>query len=435
MSTVTESETISEACVVKDDKSSKDELRRIEIFLIALVGLVGVLTIIGGWALPVVLAGVVTIIAGHELGHFLVAKRAGMKVTDFFIGFGPVVWSGTRGETRYGVRAFLLGGYVKVPGMTWEDEVAPEDEARTYRASTWPRKVLFACAGPLMNGVMALVLVWAMLVFVGWPAANHVGIAQLSSWNGTTSPAAKAGIQVGDRIVSLDGRVVTSGQMLSTFIRNHAGDPIKTEIQHNGKNIYTILTPIDGRSVKINGVPLATGNKPEGFIGVGLTVQLVTSNPAAAVPASLSRVGTTISASVSGIMHVFSPSEFSSLFHQVLTPSHVSAATKANRPESIVGIVRIAVQGSSSGAGVLLVILMSVNVFVGMFNLIPILPLDGGYVALATYERLRSRRGKRHHTDMRKLLPVVYAFVGVLVVLFMSTLYLDIVHPLTNPFH
>ena len=119
----------------------------------------------------------------------------------------------------------------------------------------------------------------------------------------------------------------------------------------------------------------------------------------------------------------------------MLTPSHVSAAAKANRPESIVGIVRVAVQGSADGAGILLVILMSVNVFVGLFNLIPILPLDGGYVAVATYERLRSRKGVRYHMDMRKLLPLVYAFVAVLLVLFASTIYLDLVHPLANPFH
>ena len=88
-------------------------------------------------------------VMGHEFGHFITAKRAGMKVTDFFVGFGPVVWSTTVGETRYGVRAFLVGGYVKVPGMTWTDEIEPADEARTYRAATLPAQ------GPLRLGRLA----------------------------------------------------------------------------------------------------------------------------------------------------------------------------------------------------------------------------------------------------------------------------------------
>jgi membrane-associated protease RseP (regulator of RpoE activity) len=97
--------------------------------------------------------------------------------------------------------------------------------------------------------------------------------------------------------------------------------------------------------------------------------------------------------------------------------------------------VRIAVQSTQAGPGTLLAILMAVNIFVGILNMLPMLPLDGGYVAIATYERLRSRRARTYHADVNKLAPVVYAFMSVLIVLFACTLYLDIAHPIANPFH
>jgi membrane-associated protease RseP (regulator of RpoE activity) len=135
-------------------------------------------------------------------------------------------------------------------------------------------------------------------------------------------------------------------------------------------------------------------------------------------------------------VHVFSPGEFSSLFKQVASAKAADNRTaQLTRPESIVGVVRIAVQGTqSNGAGTLLNILVILNVFVGMLNMLPMLPLDGGYVAVATYERLRSRRGVRYHADVNKLTPLVYAFMSVLLVLFACTLFLDIAHPIVNPF-
>ena len=136
------------------------------------------------------------------------------------------------------------------------------------------------------------------------------------------------------------------------------------------------------------------------------------------------------------LVHVFSPGEFASLFHQV---ANAKAATNPvnqdSRPDSIVGVVRIATEGADAGALPLITILAAVNIFIGVLNMLPMLPLDGGYVAIATYERLRTRRGKAsYHADINKLAPVVYAFMSVLLVLFACTLYLDIAHPIPNPF-
>src|ERR1700691_393727 len=144
--------------------------------LVGVVVAVVLLTLIGGWALPLVIVLIIVMVMGHEFGHFITAKREGLLVTDCFVGFGPIIWSTQRGETRYGVRALLLGGYVKVPGMTWGVPVDPAIEPRTYREASYPKKVLFASAGSIMHGIMALVLAWAALTFIGVPSSSHVGV-------------------------------------------------------------------------------------------------------------------------------------------------------------------------------------------------------------------------------------------------------------------
>jgi membrane-associated protease RseP (regulator of RpoE activity) len=404
--------------------------------LLGLFGLVALLVWWAGWALPVVILAVIVMIMGHEFGHFITAKRAGLLVTDFFVGFGPVLWSTTRGETRYGVRAFPLGGYVKVPGMTWDADVAPEIEKRTYRSASYPRKVFFASAGSLMHGLMALVLAWASLTFVGLPSSSHVGVLAFSHWDGYHQTAAqRAGLHVGDQITNVDGVTVTSADQLVALVHRHAGTRLTLRVMRDGNALTLRATPVDGRTLKEGGVALASGAKPDGFLGIAVGALVTRSSLLGAVPGAFHQVGVTFDAALRGIGHVFTPGEFASLFHQVASPA--AAANRANqlaRPESIVGVVRLAVQSTQSGVGSLLEILMAVNIFVGVLNMVPMLPLDGGYVLVATYERLRSRKGRAYHANVNRLTPVIYAFMSVLLVLFASTLYLDIVHPIANPF-
>jgi membrane-associated protease RseP (regulator of RpoE activity) len=416
--------------------TTSSERRSLFAFLVGVGLLVTLLAWWGGWALPVVVAAVVLMVMGHEFGHFIVAKRSGMQVTDFFVGFGPVVWSTTRGETRYGVRALLLGGYVKVPGMSWDAKVEPELERRTYRSATYPRQVLFASAGSLMHVVMALLLAWASLTLVGLPSASHVDVTAFTKWDGRTQNAAqKAGLKLGDEIVSVDGRAVTMNT-IDGLIRDNSGKRITLVVDRHGHDLTLHATPVDGRTLKVNGVAEATGTKAQGFIGVGLNAGEVRSSFLGAVPASFTKIGATISAAVHAMVHVFSPGEFSSLFHQVASPAAAeNRHSQLTRPVSIVGAVRLGVQGAQAGTGTLLEILMILNIFVGLLNMFPMLPLDGGFVAVATYERLRSRRNERYHADVNRLAPVIYAFVSVLLVLFACTLYLDIAFPIGNPFH
>jgi membrane-associated protease RseP (regulator of RpoE activity) len=416
--------------------SASSDVRSLLTLILGAVALVALLTWWGGWALPVVIGSIFVMVMGHEFGHFITAKRSGMLVTDFFVGFGPVVWSFTRGETRYGVRAFLLGGYVKVPGMAWSEEIPAENEGRTYRSASYPRKVLFASAGSLMHVVMALILAWASLTLIGLPSSSAVGISAFSHWDGHAKNAAQlAGIKVGDRIVAVDGRKITSLTGLVDVVRRNPDKKLTLEVERDGRDITLKATPANAQTLKEGGQPVDTGKTPEGMLGVELSELTVRSSWYGAIPSSFTKIGSTIAADVHAMIHVFSPGEFSSLFHQVASPAAASNKTnQLTRPESIVGVVRIAVQSTESGTAVFLEILMMVNIFVGLFNMLPMLPLDGGYVAIATYERIRSRRGIRYHANINLLAPIIYAFMTVLLVLFACTLYLDIVHPIANPF-
>jgi len=417
--------------------SNSSTLRSLVTLLAAVAGVVALLTWWVGWALPVVVLSIIVIVMGHEFGHFITAKRAGMKVTDFFVGFGPVLWSTTVGETRYGVRAILAGGYVKVPGMMWGDTIEPAEEARTYRSASYPRKALFASAGSLMHLVMALALAWASLTFIGAASASHVGVFSFTQWDGhVKNPAQLAGMRQGDRIVSIDGHTITSDTQLTSLIRPETGQRITVVVQRNGHDLTLHAVPVDGRTVKVNGAPVASGSKAQGYLGVQLDNQTVRESWYGAIPGSVRMVGSLIVTGVHAIIHVFSPGQFASLLHQVTSP--VAANKPSNqltRPASIVGVVRIAVQSAPTDPAFIVDVLITLNIFVGLLNMLPMLPLDGGYVAIATYERLRSRRGRRYEADVNRLAPVVYAFMTVLLVLFASTLYLDIAHPIANPFH
>ncbi|HEY5092218.1 MAG TPA: site-2 protease family protein [Acidimicrobiales bacterium] len=408
--------------------------RSLLILVAGIVAFVALLTFTVGWALPLVIFTIIFIVMAHEFGHFITAKRAGMKVTDFFVGFGPVLWSTTIGETRYGVRAILAGGYVKVPGMNWTDDIPAAEEARTYRSASYPRKAIFASAGSIMHLIMALVLAWAALTYVGLPSQNHVGVGAFAKWPGHAQDAAQvAGLKTGDRIMAIDGRAMKSDAQLISTVEGSSGRRLTLLVNRAGRDITLHATPVDGRTIKSGSGFLTTGAKAHGYLGISLVDLPVRDSWYAAIPASFTEVGSLVGTAVTAIVHL--PSEFRSLVHQVASPAAANNPTnQRTRPESIVGVVRIAVQSTSTGPGDLLIILMAVNIFIGVLNMLPMLPLDGGYVAISTYERIRTRRGPRYHADLNKMVPFAYAFMGVLLFLFACTLYLDIVHPIANPF-
>ena len=417
-------------------RPARSSLQSLLVLLVGIAVVVSALTLLAGWELPVVIGAILTIVMLHEFGHYITAKRAGMLVTDFFVGFGPVLWSTTIGETRYGIRALPLGGFVKVPGMTWGDSIDPALEKRTYRSASYPRKVIFASAGSFMHLVIAVALAWSSLVFIGTPQSNRVGVAGFEVWQGQKVNAAQAaGFHPRDRIVAIDGIRMSSLDAVIAEVRSHANKTLTIEVQRGSSTLILHATPQDGRKLRVGGAPLATGATPQGFLGIQLQDQTVPTSWLSAVPRALGIVRSTIAQAAAAMVHVFSPGEVATIVHDVASPSAAkSPSAQLTRPVSIVGVVRIADQAAQSNVPAFLLILINLNIFVGLLNMLPMLPLDGGYVAIATYERLRRRRGEEYHANINKLAPVIYTFVTALGLLFVSTLYLDIVDPLINPF-
>ncbi len=370
----------------------------------------------------IVVVALVIMIMLHELGHLVTAKLGGMKVTEYFLGFGPRLWSVRRGETEYGIKAIPAGGYVKILGMTNAEEVDPADEPRTYRQRPFHNRLLVAVAGSAMHGVMAFVLLWGLFVFIGAPQGNAVAISGFAPLAHGADPARSAGLRPGDVVVRVDGASVRSASVLQKVIEHHAGTPITLVVSRGGADRTIVVTP-----------QAATGAK--GHIGVLIGAPVVRSGPVESVGKAGQLFGRVVTGSFAGIGQVFSASGIQNYVHDLTSAKAASqAAQTGDRPQSIYGAARIAVQGAQAGATQLILVLVTIIIFVGIINLFPMLPLDGGHVVIAVYERIRSRRGRMYHADVNKLTPVVWAFVLLLGFVVVTSLYLDITHPVKNPF-
>lgn len=386
--------------------------------------------------LLIVIVAIIAMIMLHELGHFVTAKWSGMKVTEYFLGFGPRLWSFKRGETEYGVKALPLGGYVKIIGMSNLEEVPPEDEPRTYRQQAFRKRLLVAVAGSAVHFILAAILLFAILVGSGVQQSGTVQVQALTSWQGQPSPARAAGIQPGDVILSVNGHAVHDLQQVSAITSVSQGRKLTIVVRRAGHLKTLTLVPVDGHLVRIDGVPaVPASTKSAGLIGVELGYPLATVAPLQAAGRSVTEVGQIMKEAVAAVWDRFSPAGIANLFDQVTSHQAAkSAAASGSRPESIYGAVRTATQGVQAGWADFLLVMVEINVFIGLLNLFPMLPLDGGHVLVAAYERVRSRRGRPYHADVAKLSPVAYAFVALLGFVVISALYLDITNPIPNPF-
>ena len=395
--------------------------------LLAGMAAVVVLSIVTGSfpAVAFVLALIMSVML-HEAGHFVTAKWADMKVTEFFFGFGPRLWSFRKGDTEYGAKAIPAGGYVKIVGMSnMEKGIDPADEPRTYRQQSYPKRVVVAVAGIVTHFVIAFLILMLMWTVVGVPNDEKptLTIGSISRLESGPSPAEEAGFKVGDRIVSLDGQPVTQWEELPRQIRARPGQTM------------TFVVERAGRPRTITAVPAGVNPEGEevGFIGIGSKVELETVNPLVAVARSTEDLGRLTVGSVKALGAFFSPSSLSDYGSQLIGGSS-SKEKEEGRPVSVVGVVRIADQAAETGLFEFLAILVMINIFVAVFNMVPLLPLDGGHIAIATYERIRSRKGVRYHADVQKLLPVTAVVVMFLVILGITSVWLDIVNPVNNPF-
>ena len=411
----------------------KDPLEQVEVPLMRPIfwgALVTAVLVVYAVVFPQALTWVVAILALpviiflHELAHFVTAKRTGMKVTEFFVGFGPRVWSVRRGETEYGLKAFPLGGYCRIIGMTNVEDVPAADEPRAYRSKSYPAKVLVASAGSLMHFALATVLMMTLLVLDGnWNEASPTTTVNRVL---DGSPAERAGLMEGDRIVSIDGETIDEWSDVSRVVRPLAGKEVTFVVERDGRLLDLEVTP-----------EWADGG---GRAGIAPRPHVPSvSIPGAFVegPRQVWDIGV---ASVKALGERFSPAGIAEYVDAVVGNGEpgdggTGSGGDADRFLSPVGGVRLGVQAVRAGWENAVFLLVAINVFVGIFNLVPLLPFDGGHIAIATYEAIASAIMRRRvRVDVTKLLPVTAAVVAILGLIFLSSLFLDITDPIQNPY-
>ncbi len=404
-----------------------EEQRRAVWRLVLIVAGVAIVSAVAGVGETVlVVAAIIGIIVFHEFGHLAAAKAFRIKVTEYFIGFGPRLWSIRRGETEYGVKALPLGGYCRIIGMNSLEEVDPADEPRTYRQHPVWQRVVVALAGPATHFVVALGLLFAMFFWTGdngnvistIPADNP--IVALDGLTTGQSPAQTIGLHVGDRIVAVDGHHFASFSQMGAFLSARPGQRVVLTVDRHG-HLKTFTPTLAQRSqAKLPGPQSPPSHRPQGFLGVEVS-PLVKLGLGSSVVHAFTAIGTVVSTNVQALPHAVA-----NTFRQLSNPAAARNPATAARFESPVGVVRLVHQATQVGLSEVLFLLADISIFVGIFNLLPMPPLDGGHVAVALYEKLRSRRNRVHHADARKLAPLLYAGILVIVLLGLSTLFLDL---------
>jgi membrane-associated protease RseP (regulator of RpoE activity) len=396
---------------------TRADARRIVLTIALIVGGVAVFGLFKPRVLGTVavLFSIPVVIIAHEFGHFIMAKRADMKVTEFFLGFGPRLWSVRRGETEYGVKAFFpLGGYVRIIGMTNVEEVDPADEPRTYRQKAYRHRLGVAVAGSAVHFLIAGSLLFIIYGFVGEPSARPV-VSQIVE----DSPAARSDFRLGDRIVAVDGHPVKDWDEIPEYVRPRGEQRLVFTVERDGRRLDIPLVPQE-RKVE--------GGRTVGFVGLGPQEYLRTRSLPEALGGAAIDTPRAAKEAVVALGSMFSPSGVRN-YGEVLTGQEGSDPN--HRFVSPVGVARLAGEAVNIGLRAVLILIFVINVFVGVFNMVPLLPLDGGHVAIATYEKIASMITRRRvQVDVARLLPITAAVVAVLVVIGISALYLDIVRPL-----
>lgn len=389
----------------------------------------------------------------HEAGHMLTAKRFGMKVSRYFVGFGPTIWSFKRGETEYGVKAIPLGGFCKIVGMTpQDDDVDPADEPRAmWRFPVWKRTVVMA-AGSVTHFMLAIVALWLAAVFMGMPnpalagpLPAHVRVTDCVIETNTArdcqpgdpaGPAKQAGLRDGDKITAINEVPVATYDDLVKAIRNLPPGEATIHYERDGvgdQKVQAILAPVqrvpldnpEGAPVTVSALGVAGPVLPPGVPA------MVKYGPVEAIGATAGYTGDMAVGTVRAMQRI--PEKVPALWSAI-----TGEKRDADTPISVVGASRLGGEAVENDAWEIFVLLfISLNFFVGVFNLLPLLPLDGGHIAIAWFERARSwmfaRIGRPDpgRVDYFKLMPLTYAVILVGGVFTLLTVTADVVNPIT----
>ncbi len=389
----------------------------------------------------IVIVAILVVIMIHEAGHFFAAKAFGFKATKFFLGFGPRVWSVKRGETEYGIAAIPAGGYVKIVGMNPYEEVAPEDEARAYPNKPRWQRAFVVLAGPATHWIVAFVLFMVATMAIGIPTdepTNQVNaISARIEGSSERTAAAEAGIRPDDRIVAIDGDATPEWEEISSFIRSHPDERATLTIERDGEEMELdvqfgkAIFNSDGDVVEYAGPgdPIRDarpGEELTGFLGVEPAQRFDKKAFGGAIGSAGSQVWESTTSSYEGIKRIFGTVFNGDLFDEVTGSGE--RALDEDSAVGIVGFVRFA--GDIFALGrlyELIALIAQFTILVGLMNLLPLPPLDGGHLAVLGYETVTRKR-----VDVRKLIPVAAAVIAFFMVLFFAVLYLDIFRPLAT---
>ncbi len=486
---------------MRDPSRRADETTNDFTGLALLIGAVLALGFLAGWNWALIVVAIIFMIFMHELGHYVTAKWAGMKVTEFFIGFGPRLWSFRKGETEYGVKAIPAGAYVRIIGMNNLDEVEPGDEDRAYRVKSFPRKLMVVSAGSAMHFLMAIVLIFILVTTYG--VGKDDGSWTIGSIS-DASAAAALDLEVGDQIISIDGEAIEDFVQFGGLVEVRGGQEVEVVWERDGE-IFTESTILGARLTRegaegfrgliprdrilaIEGVevfswadvvaetehrlgePLEMVVDPAherfprvmlgvvvdelapaedattGFFGVSQDPATETLGVIGGTSRAVTEFASLTKDATTGLIRFFTPGTLSNFLTDTVdggtdltTETAVaedreiaSRALDIRNPDEdrILSIYGAARAGASFDLDGVIFFLAALNVFVGVFNMVPLPPLDGGHVAVAIYERIRSIGGRRHEVDYARLLPLTYAVFAVLMVIGMFALVRDIIDPI-----
>jgi membrane-associated protease RseP (regulator of RpoE activity) len=350
----------------------------------------------------------------HELGHLLVARRFNFKIQEYFVGFGPRLWSIRRGETEYGLKAIPAGGYVKIGGMNPFETVAPEDAPRAYGAKPIWQRALVILAGPVSHLLIGASLYFVLFAVYGNFDTERVVVGEVTrTMDGELSPAFEAGLRPGDVIVSVGTLERPTPENLGAYVtpyaQEHPGEPLTYVVERDGREVLLSIVPalVTEEGVEKGRIGFILGPEP-------LSV------PEAAVSA-IRWTGAATWNSITTIPKIFTVGvgrTFAVLF-----------GDEPRRPDDVASLVGVTRQvGEAGGEGnwaLFLNMAAYVTIFIGVVNLVPLPPLDGGHLVLLLWEKLTGRAA-----DYRRLVPVSAAVIVFLSIFAIATAVLDITEPL-----